>query len=292
MDDSHGNRFIDLTNQRFGKWLVSFYSHSDSKGASIWNCVCDCGNIRKVFSESLRDGGSISCGCSRMEDLTNKRFGKFLVISRAENKNNKIQWNCLCDCGNKRVIPPSRLKNGTSKSCGCSRLPNMIGKEIGALTVISYSEGKWDCRCICGKIIKCKTQSLNKVNKKVLKSCGCIPKYNKLADETLAAKHLLYSSYKKGAKRRGHSFLLNFEEFINLVQQKCFYCGEEPLQCCKNKYAKDFYYNGLDRVDNSKGYFLENVKVSCFKCNNAKQKRSKDDFIAWVKRCYDHLNLK
>ena len=225
-----------------------------------------------------------------ISDLIGHRFSRLTVLSQAEKKNKKIQWNCVCDCGNKRVIPTIRLKNGTSKSCGCLRIPAMVGKVFGKLKVISHAgNGKWNCVCECGNTSVVYTQFLNKHNKKTIKSCGCVPNYNKFADETLVAKHYLYGFYKRGAKRRGHSFLLSFEEFLNLAQQKCFYCGEEPLQCSKNKYAKNFYYNGLDRVDNNKGYTTDNVKTSCFKCNNAKQKRKKEDFIMWVEKCYNNL---
>lgn len=274
-----------LIGQRFGKLIVISRAEVQSK----WNCLCDCGNKKTIFVSSLKNG-TRSCGCLRNElnDLTGKRFGKLIVTSRAENKKGKAQWNSVCDCGNKKIIPTYRLKK--SKSCGCLRKPpDMVGKRFGKIKVLSYAgKGRWNYLCDCGKTSVSSTQSLLKINKTV-KSCGCVPNYNKYADETLAAKHYLYISYKKGAKRRNRPFLLGFEEFINLVQQKCHYCGEEPLQCSKNKYAKNFYYNGLDRVDNDKGYVIDNVKPCCFKCNNAKQKRRKEEFITWVEKCYNNL---
>ena len=36
----------------------------------------------------------------KMIDLTNKQFGKLTVIKRAPNKNNRIIWECKCECGN------------------------------------------------------------------------------------------------------------------------------------------------------------------------------------------------
>lgn len=61
---------------------------------------------------------------SRFEDLTGKRFGRLVVIERAEdhiqpNGKHQIQWLCKCDCGNEVVVRGSNLKNGNSKSCGC-----------------------------------------------------------------------------------------------------------------------------------------------------------------------------
>lgn len=53
-------------------------------------------------------------------DLTGKRFGRWTVISRAENTpEGKSRWNVKCDCGNERTVTRRSLANGTSKSCGC-----------------------------------------------------------------------------------------------------------------------------------------------------------------------------
>ena len=53
-------------------------------------------------------------------DLTGQRFGRLTVIERAKNtKNNKAQWLCECDCGNKKVVSAANLKNGGTISCGC-----------------------------------------------------------------------------------------------------------------------------------------------------------------------------
>ena len=53
-------------------------------------------------------------------DLTGKRFGRLLVISKFKDKKyNKIQWKCQCDCGNTCIVLGSSLRNGLTKSCGC-----------------------------------------------------------------------------------------------------------------------------------------------------------------------------
>ena len=54
-------------------------------------------------------------------DLTGQRFGRLVVINRAETrgKNRRAFWNCLCDCGKNKTIESQSLKFGRSKSCGC-----------------------------------------------------------------------------------------------------------------------------------------------------------------------------
>lgn len=53
--------YIDLTGHRFGKWLV--LKRADSKKATKWSCLCDCGAAKDIDSTSLRRGLSTSCGC-------------------------------------------------------------------------------------------------------------------------------------------------------------------------------------------------------------------------------------
>ena len=52
------------------------------------------------------------------------------------------------------------------------------------------------------------------------------------------------------------------------------------------------FYNGIDRVDNNRGYEIENVVPCCTSCNSAKMDLSKEDFLCRIKRCYDNLFLK
>ena len=56
----------------------------------------------------------------KLKDLTGKRFGRWTVVSRGENDSGGWpRWNCVCKCGEKRLVPGNSLKNGRSKSCGC-----------------------------------------------------------------------------------------------------------------------------------------------------------------------------
>lgn len=56
----------------------------------------------------------------RFIDLTGKRFGRLIVLERAENDNQKKpQWRCECDCGNQTVVRANALRRGTIVSCGC-----------------------------------------------------------------------------------------------------------------------------------------------------------------------------
>lgn len=56
----------------------------------------------------------------RLEDLTGRRFGRLVVLERAEGPCKKhTYWKCLCDCGNITITAAQKLKSGSTKSCGC-----------------------------------------------------------------------------------------------------------------------------------------------------------------------------
>lgn len=55
--------FNDLSNQKFGMLTAIKVVGKNSKGESIWECVCECGNIANVTCTNLKRGHTKSCGC-------------------------------------------------------------------------------------------------------------------------------------------------------------------------------------------------------------------------------------
>lgn len=93
---------------------------------SVYLCRCDCGYMKEVNINKLHTGHTKSCGClnHKIRDLTGMRFGRLIVDSFKERKNNKTLWNCTCDCGNKCVVPSRDLLLGSTVSCGCKNKEN------------------------------------------------------------------------------------------------------------------------------------------------------------------------
>lgn len=52
-------------------------------------------------------------------DLTNRRFGKWLVIRRGEDRHGASYWECICDCGTRSFVRGSCLRRGHSTGCKC-----------------------------------------------------------------------------------------------------------------------------------------------------------------------------
>jgi len=56
-------------------------------------------------------------------DETGNRHGKLTVIKEHQykDKDNRVVWECVCDCGNTCNVNGKHLRNGAVKSCGCLR---------------------------------------------------------------------------------------------------------------------------------------------------------------------------
>lgn len=72
----------------------------------------------------------------------------------------------------------------------------------------------------------------------------------------------LYKSFIYTANLKNMRWELTLEEFQRLTSSCCHYCGVEPRQKRRN-----YTYNGLDRLDNHRGYFPANVVPCCGTCN-------------------------
>jgi len=54
----------------------------------------------------------------------NDRYGKLTVLKKHRETDKCTYWECLCDCGNKRVFSENNLITGHNKSCGQRRKIN------------------------------------------------------------------------------------------------------------------------------------------------------------------------
>ena len=97
-----------------------------------------------------------------------------------------------------------------------------------------------------------------------------------MAQHTLDYKNApKYNTYKKRALEKwSNEIYITKEEFDFLTNQKCFYCDKEGP-------------NGIDRIDNKKGYLYSNCVPACKHCNYVKGDLSLDDFNTWKLRFID-----
>lgn len=116
----------------------------------------------------------------------------------------------------------------------------------------------------------------------------------KLLNATDSQIGINFSNYKSRSKIKKWNFNLTREQFKDLVLKNCYYCNQEPNQFrqdrCKNKRARDsaFLMNGIDRLDSSIGYEIDNCVPCCEDCNKAKRNLSEYQFLELIKRIYEY----
>lgn len=68
-------------------------------------------------------------------DLIDQKFGLLRVVKRVgSNIQGNSLFNCICKCGNTKIIPSPNLRSGRTKSCGCRSSRKTIG-------LLNYSHG-------------------------------------------------------------------------------------------------------------------------------------------------------
>jgi hypothetical protein len=98
-----------------------------------------------------------------------------------------------------------------------------------------------------------------------------------------------WTHYGNNAAKFNREFSLTKEQFTSLILGDCEYCGSPPSSIVKarGKHQQDFFYNGIDRVDNTLGYRTDNCASCCGTCNMMKRAMSVQDFLEHIKRICD-----
>jgi hypothetical protein len=86
----------------------------------------------------------------------------------------------------------------------------------------------------------------------------------------------LYSSYKGCSKHRDYLFELTLEEFMLYWQKPCTYCGIEIKTV------------GIDRINSSIGYKIDNCVPCCTRCNFVKSNHSIEETNQHLIRMLKH----
>lgn len=187
------------------------------------------------------------------------KFNRLTILEIFQDNKKVWKVKVLCDCGNINISKRHSVIIGTSKSCGCFRVEHS--------------------RMLLSKNIT----------------------YERKPKEYAGITHAI-KDVEKAAKKRGIEYNLTREEASYIMRQNCIYCNQEPNQMAI--YSKpglyrgrtqdglnnaQFIHNGIDRVDNTKGYNLENCAPCCGKCNIMKRTYS---ITEWFEHMQKILNNK
>lgn len=173
------------------------------------------------------------------------------------------------------------MKNLFKKGHKSFNIKDESDNRYGKLIVLSratndkFNNAKWNCKCDCGKKKQINGASLRLGR---TKSCGCIGGGVKRSGNTALLRY--YNSYVFGAKHRNIIFELDIRDFIDITSSPCFFCDELPnnkhyayhrTRYSKGKQSDEAYAgNGIDRLNNTKGYIRTNVVACCSICNKMK----------------------
>lgn len=126
----------------------------------------------------------------KLKDWSGKSFDNFSIIKRADDKidpsgRRRINWLCVCNCGNEFITSADKLNSTKRFPIGCNNCVNLhrsiiqrsnnIGKKYGRLTIIDI---KWEprnniavCQCECGNVCEIIKSDVTSGH---TKSCGCL----------------------------------------------------------------------------------------------------------------------
>lgn len=180
------------------------------------------------------------------------------------------------------------------------------GSVYGELTVISESYERevkiskignktiralWSCRCSCGQEIKRSTTDL-KTKDRVNMCTKCAYKARPQSKLKYSNEERMYnlSIVSRCEKSKGRiKNKLSLEDYIEISSKDCNYCGEEPREITylykeKGIETKSSKFNGIDRLDSSLHYSIENCVSCCKTCNTMKASMRVEDFINHIRR--------
>lgn len=229
----------------------------------------------------------------------NKQVINSLAPASAGNTPEAVAINLLARSKAMPILSPSI----PSPKLG-AQTKNLLGQAFGNWRVIAFagykspssSHSYWRCECKCGKqqdvrgtkLVTGKSFQCGDCNKIAARIGGKYSRSRLPSGE--ASFKTLFDNYQRNARKRGIPFALSVEQARILFQSSCRYCGATPsaIQRARHLNSGSYSYNGIDRMDNQKGYVFDNCVPCCATCNFAKRDMSADEFIAWAGRVYRH----
>jgi hypothetical protein len=171
------------------------------------------------------------------------RYSRLTVVGRSDNKDRKAMWECVCDCGNNKIVSGTHLRTGTVSSCGCyhKEVISFIGKlnkgksdnrgqkrkyenYVGVLGRVVGSTNKSEKNGCVQYLVECaKCGEIHTRNAKDLKG----------GSESIKCKHYkphnkMFEDRRDSVVRRQYGITLaDYEQMVYNQEQKCAICGNE-----------------------------------------------------------------
>lgn len=179
------------------------------------------------------------------------------------------------------------------------------GQKYGRLTFLRQTTHKmngnrgivWECQCDCG--LTCLVLA-SAVLMGTRKSCGQHKSEYSRQNGLRARKYPpIISSARKVWK--GNYSDCDFDTFYSMSQELCHYCNAPPSSSFNEasfasrpdvselqRQQGTFTYNGLDRMDSSRGHSPDNIVPCCKHCNWMKNDMPYQEFREHIQKIYSH----
>ena len=176
------------------------------------------------------------------------------------------------------------------------------GTTFGRLTVVSelpVQEKYKDCNrkrynvvCACGKEFITTGTGLRRNKVTECSSCACQRRPQSTQQQT-QIERMFRKVIVDRCTATNISYAITPEEYIKTATKPCHYCGAAPSNTSNylTRHGETAIpVNGIDRVDSTTGYTLNNIVPCCAICNIMKSTLSIQDFIKHVQQIVTHLS--
>ena len=184
---------------------------------------------------------------------------------------------------------------------------DIVGQRFGKLIVVSFagcrivgkkrkiSKRYYNVVCDCGNQKQTRGENLTYG---LSNSCGCaaiektIKRNNKLRlPNNQSHWNRYFKCHTKDAKNRGLSTNLTIDEFKEICQKDCYYCGGKPERKAHKNLFGEIHKNTIDRIDSSDSYHKDNIRPCCWFCNKLKSNYREEVVLEKIKQINVYLNL-
>lgn len=178
-----------------------------------------------------------------------------------------------------------------------------IGTVFSRLTVLEETAPKltegggsrkcYKVRCECGKTFITIGTSLK--HKRVTECSSCAYQKRPQSTKRLTQEERMFTkTIVDRCKAHNIPYSITAADYITVAKKACHYCGAPPIikGAHMTRHAEiPIPVNGIDRVDNTLGYTIENIVPCCSICNSMKSTLSSEHFLTHIKQIILHLNI-